>query len=244
MSTRVAWRNGIFTFYDGSTHERVGPMAPVALYDDFLTPSLVIPAAGALESGCNWAAKITGSGTVAGIANGGNGEVRCTIAADVNKQDCGLYFADQLTLNATQGLVFEARVKVSTATSLEGELVWGVCGAWADGLDAITYSAWFTVDGSLLVYCEKDDNATDQSVTSGITVVATDYHVYRIDFSDVANVRYYIDGVAVAEATTFPWAATAGNSKVQPYLGGYKIGTGAGVGVLDIDYVRVWQNRS
>jgi hypothetical protein len=170
--------------------------------------------------------------------------VKCALTADVQKQDAGLYFADQLVFSVAQGLIFEARLKVSTLPTLHAEAVWGVTSAWADGPDAITYSAFFTADGSGEVFCEMDDNATDSSATSGVTVVNTAYHIYRIDFTNKADVKFFIDGEAVATGTTFGWAASAANSKVQPYLGMYKVGDDAGVGDITIDYVRVGQNRS
>jgi hypothetical protein len=221
-------------------------VAPVSFYDDFLTPSLVIPAAGALESGVAWAKKIVGAAppTVAALASETNGAVKCALTAAIQKQDAGLYFADQLVFSAVQGLVFETRLKVSTLPTLHAEAVWGVTSAWADGPDAITYSAFFTADGSGEIFCEMDDNATDSSTTSGVTVAATDFHVYRIDFTNASDVKFFIDGTSVATGTTFGWAATAANSKVQPYLGMYKVGDDAGVGDITVDYVRVSQVRS
>jgi hypothetical protein len=246
MSTKARYVNGILRYFESDTHETSGPVAPVSFYDDFLQPSLVIPAVASLESGVDWAKKIVGAAppTVAGVANETNGIVRCALTADVQKQDAGLYFGDQLTLSAVQGLVFEARVKISTLPTLNAEAVWGVTSAWADGPDAITYSAFFTADGSGEVICESDDNATDQSATSGVTATNAQWKIYRIDFSDVTSVKFYIDGAQVAAGTTFPWAASAANSKVQPYLGLYKVGDDAGVGAIDIDYVRLFQKRA
>jgi hypothetical protein len=245
MSTKATWRNGILTYYEGTTHERVSPLAPIVFYDDFLCPSTVVPDSASLESGVPWAKKIIGAAppTVAGVADEVNGTVKCSLTVDSQKQDAGLYFGDQLVFSALQGLVFEARVTVTTLPTLVAEAVWGVTSAWADGPDAITYSAFFTADGSGEIFCESDDNATDRSATSGVTVTNTQAKIYRIDFTDVASVKFYIDGEQVATGTTFPWAASAANSKLQPYLGMYKA-SGAGLGEITVDYVRVWQNRS
>lgn len=245
MSTKAKYNNGLLTWYLGTTNETLGVVAPVQLYDDFLNPSTVVPDSASLESGVHWAKKIVGAAppTVAGVANGTNGAVKCALTADSQKQNADLYGGDQLCFSAKQGLIFEARVNVSTLPTDVAEAVWGVASAWADGPDAITYSAFFTADGSGEVFCEADDNATDSSATSGITVTAGDYHVYRIDFSDVTSVKFYIDGARVAGSTTFAWAATAANSKVQPYLACYKA-SGTGVGDITIDYVRMYQKRS
>jgi hypothetical protein len=108
----------------------------------------------------------------------------------------------------------------------------------------MAYSAWFTVDGSGEVFCETDDNATDRSVTSGVTVINTVGHYYKIDMSDVTSIKFYIDGVRVAAGTTFPFVAVGANALVQPFLGCYKVATSAGLGTIAIDYVKLWQKRS
>ncbi len=245
-STKPQWRGNVLTFYDSSTHERVSRLAPIQFYDDFLTPSTVIPDSGSLESGVKWAKKIVGAAppTVALVADETNGVVACALTADVQKQDAGLYFGDQRPFSLTQGLIFEARLKLSVLPTLHAEAVWGLTGDWADGPDAITYSCFFTADGDGEVYCEKDDNATDESATSGVTATNAQWKIYRIDFTDAADVKFFIDGVSVATGTTFDWAASAANSKVQPYLGCYKVGDDAGVGTIQVDYVKIWQSRS
>jgi hypothetical protein len=244
-TTRSKYNSNTLDFYDSATQERVARFAPVALYDDFLTPSLVVPAAGSLESGVLWAKKIVGAAppTVAGVANETNGAVKCALTADSQKQDAGLYHADQLSFSALQGLVFETRLKISTLPTDVAEGVWGITSAWADGPDNITYSAFFTADGSGEVFCESDDNATDASTTSGVTATNAQWKIYRIDCSDAAasGIRFFIDGTLVK--TSAAWAASAANSKVQPYLGMYKA-SGAGVGDITVDYVKIWQNRS
>ncbi|NIO43781.1 MAG: hypothetical protein GTO41_28665, partial [Burkholderiales bacterium] len=113
----------------------------------------------------------------------------------------------------------------------------------ADGYDAITYSAFFTADGSGAIICEVDDNATDSSAASGVTATAAQTKIYRIDFTDVTDVRFYIDGAHVATGTTFPYAATGANAILQPLVGCYKA-SGAGVGTVQCDYQKIWSQRS
>lgn len=246
MSTKSEWRNRILQFFENTTHERVGVMAPLVLYDDFLgAGNVVIPAAGAAESGMPWASKIVGAAppTVAGVADAANGQISCALTADDQKQDAGLYMNDQRGLSLEQGLVFEARVRLSVLPTDVAEIVFGLIGDWADGPDAITYSAFFTADGSGEIFCEVDDNATDQSATSGVTATAAQWKIFRIEFFDVTDIRFYIDGVWVATGTTFAYAATGANAVLQPYFGPYKA-TGTGVGTLLVDYIRCWQMRS
>lgn len=244
MSTKAKYSNGQLNWYESTTNETIAVAAPVALYDDFLTPSLVIPALGSLESGVLWAKKLVGSPTgVAGVANETNGFVTCALAATNEKEDAALYAGDQLCFSIAQGLVFEARVKLSVLPTGNGQATIGVTSAWADGHDAITYSAFFTARASGELFCDLDDNATDNNVTSGTTVLNTDWVTLRIDCSDPSNVLFFINGARVASTTTFGWAASAANSKVQPFVGVYKA-SGTGVGSVTVDYIRVWQKRS
>ena len=245
MSTKARWNNSMLEYYDSSSHERVLPVAPVVFYDDFISASLVVPAAASEESGMHWSKKIVGAAppTVAGVADAANGLVACTLTSADQKQDAGLYMGDQRNFSLEQGLVFEARIKLSVLPTLLAEAVWGVVGDWADGPDAITHSAFFTADGDGAITCETDDATTDSgAIASGITATATQWKIYRIDFTSVTDVRFYIDGVHVATGATFAYAATGADAVLQPYLGLYKA-SGAGVGTLQVDYVKLWQTR-
>ncbi|MCC6311188.1 MAG: hypothetical protein IT345_09775 [Trueperaceae bacterium] len=222
------------------------PIGSHGLVDDFISSSLAIPAAGSAESGMPWAKKIVGAAppTVAGVAAATNGVIACTLTSDDQKQNAEVYTGDELNFSMVQGLAFEARINPAVLPTLVAEMVFGVIGAWADGLDAVTYSAFFTMDGSGEIFCEKDDNATDQSVTSGVTLTTSDWAICKLLYDpDSATVKFYINGQRVAESTSFSWAASTANSKVQPVFGCYKA-TGAGVGTLYCDYVKVWQARS
>jgi len=121
--------------------------------------------------------------------------------------------------------------------------VWGLVADYSAAPDDITYSVFFTADGSGEIFCESDDTATDQSATSGVTVTNTQWKVYRIDCRDVTSIKFYINGSRVASSTTFPFAGTGANATLQPYFGCYKA-SGAGLGTIQIDCVRIWQNRS
>ena len=74
-------------------------------------------------------------------------------------------------------------------------------------------------------------------------VASTDWHLYRIDCTDIAAVRFYIDGVHVATGTTFAYAAIGADAILQPYVAAYKA-SGTGVGTVQADNVRIWSNRS
>lgn len=236
--------SGKFAMWDGSTFETVFHQNPIFFYDDFNGPDVVIPAAASPESGCKWAKKIVGSGppTVAQAADTVNGYMLCSLEATSEKQEALLYMNDSLNFSVVQGLIFEARVAMTTLGTGNGLMQFGVGSVWVDG--AAAYRAIFkTTAGGGVMNCNIDDNATDTAAAAGVTILNTDYKVYRIDCSNYSSIKFFIDGVRVAASTTFAWAASAANSKVQPYLGVYK-STGTGTGVMAVDYVKVWQARA
>lgn len=233
------------TFYDGykgGSFETFLSMFPVAFYDDFIGADVVIPASGAPESGTKWTKKIVGAAppTVAKVADGTNGLVSCALTAASQKQDAALHMNDELMFSIAQGAIFEARITLLTLPTLNGIASFGLWGAWADGGSA--YRVGFEVPAGGLVAAESDDNVTDTSASTGVTLVAGEWHIFRIDCTDQANIKFYIDGVGVATGTTFANAASAVNSQAQPHVGMYKV-SGAGLGVVKADYIKIWQNR-
>lgn len=239
------WHNtGKLTFYDGSTFETLWSGFPVSFDDDFQGADVVIPASGSVESGCKWSKKIVaaaGSPTVAKTADGVNGFVACTLHVQSEKEDAALHMNDELMFSIAQGAIFEARLALTTLPTLNGVASWGLWGAWGDGGSA--YRVGFEVPAGGAVTCESDDNATDTAALAGQTMVAGTYYVFRIDCTNQSDIKFFINGARVASGTTFANAASAANSKCQPHLGLYKA-SGAGLGTLSIDYVKIWQNRS
>jgi len=239
MSTKAKYQNSVLKFYDPAlNHETIDAKTPVAFYDDFIGADIVIPATA--ESGCRWTKKIVaaaGSPTVAGVANETNGVIACTLDATSEAQTAILYTGDQLTFDPGQGLIFETRVKLSVLPTLVTEAVIGIAAAYGVP-DNIATSAWFTADGSGELICEADNGSTDTTATSGVTVTNSDWKILRIDCIDEDDVKFYINGVGVATGSTFKTAA-----KCQPFLGLYKA-SGAGLGTLQVDYVKIWQKRA
>lgn len=234
---------GNLGYYDSATFETLDVLKPVQFYDDFIGADVVIPASGSVESGTKWSKKIVGAAppTVAKTADGVNGLVACSLTSASQKQDAALHMNDELMFSIAQGAIFEARLALTTLPTLNGVASFGLWGAWADGGSA--YRVGFEVPAGGAVACESDDATTDTSAASGTTMVAGTYYVFRIDCTTQTDIRFYINGARVAGSTTFANAASAANSKAQPHLGLYKA-SGAGLGVLSVDYVRVWQDRS
>ena len=145
------------------------------------------------------------------------------------------------TFSVAQGVILEARVKLAVLPSAaEVVAAWGLHGTWADGGSA--YRVGFNATGSGLIYVEDDDDATPSGlISTGVTATAAQWKIYLIDCTVQTDIKFYIDGVGVATGTTFSNAAA--DPSVQPHFGMYKA-SGAGVGTMYVDYVKIWQNRS
>ncbi|HEY8686000.1 MAG TPA: hypothetical protein VIO57_10380 [Chloroflexota bacterium] len=246
MATRSRYTGGRLDFFDSVTSERVQPIAPILSYDDFLGAAVVVPAAGAPESGMLWCKKIVGAAppTVAGVANGIGGQVACTLTATSEKQDAVLFWNDQKGVDVTKGAIFEARIQLSVLPSAAGVQAYaGLSSTWIDGPDNNTCFMQFcaTASGALLV--RSFDGVTTVSAASGTTVLATDWVTLRIDATDVTDVKYFINGAQVSTTGQVNFAATGTLAVLQPFIGCYKP-SGTGVGTLTVDHVRTWMNRS
>lgn len=229
-------------FFDRDTKETIIFEYPVAFKDDFIGADVVIPATGADESGCKWTKKITNTTTVAKTADGVNGNVLCSLASNSEAQEATLQMDDQLMFSIAQGAIYECRLALTVAPTLNGVASWGLHGAYAAG--GSNFRVGFEVTSAdLVAVCESDDNSTDTPGSSGITLVVGTYNIFRIDMTVQTDIRFFIDGARVAGSTTFVNAASAGNSKAQPHCGMYKP-NGEGLGIISLDYVKVWQERS
>ena len=193
----------------------------------------------------HWTAVDVGSATITQVDGllGGGGIMRSYVEGTSEAQDASLYGTDinQFDINARLLVEFRARTPVIN-TGPESAL--GVCGTWNLDMDTIAVSAWFKWAGSAVVVAETDDttNNNDDKAT-GITTTTTAWHIYQIDFEDPSDVKFYIDGIRVASATTFDMSnLTATEAVVQPCIINNKA-TGTSVHTLDVDYIKMWQDR-
>lgn len=239
-----SWHDtGKQVFYDNSTFETLKALYPISFYDDFAGADLVVPATAGAQSGCKWTKKLVGAAppTVAKSADVVNAHILCSLTGAGQKQDAAINWDDQLVLSIAQGAIFETRLSLTTLPTLLGVASFGLWNTWGDG--GSTYRVGFEVPAGGIVTCESDDNANDYSAATSTTMVAGTYYIFRIDCTTQTDIKFFINGARVAGTTTFANAASAANSKSQPHLGLYKA-SGAGLGVLSIDYVKIFQNRS
>ena len=82
----------------------------------------------------------------------------------------------------------------------------------ADDFEAIAEFAAFHLNGnSLSVFCHSDDGTTDTApVDTTIDLVDDTYATFKIDATDKADVKFYINGDRVLAGTTFDISAYTG----------------------------------
>lgn len=247
MTTKSKYAGGRLEFYDGSTQERVLPVAANVFYLDFLGAGYkTFPAAGSATAGAEFVKKIVGAGppTIAGVANAVGGQIACALTATSEKQDAALYWDDNLGLDATKGLVFETRVQLSVLPSVAGtQAIWGLSSAWIDGPDNNTCYLEFGATASGAVLIRAFDGVTHTSIASGVSVLAADFHTYRIDAANITDVKFFIDGAQVSATGAVNFAATGTLAVLQPVIQAYKA-SGTDLCTVTCDYIRAWMNRS
>ena len=246
MAMRFKMYNGIPCMFDTTSKEYVPFGAPVHFYDDFLGANglAAIPAASSEEAGVPWAVVDVGDATQAFGADGANGAVLLHLAATSEAEDAVLCWNDQLGLDITNGGVFQFRAQMDVLYGTGVCAVAGLAGPHNLAKDSVANHAWFRWDASAVTKVETDDTTTDNDdVATGKTAVVDTYYTYRIDFTDLTAVKFFIDDVQVGTATTFDMSdLTAAEKIMQPYFSLDKA-SGTGLGDMKIDCVRFWGPR-
>jgi hypothetical protein len=236
------WQNtGRQVFYDGSTFETLMTGFPVVFVEDFLG----VAGGGPFDGTTKWNVVDVGGATEAIVADSSNGQFLLHLAADNEAEDAVLYHSDNKTFDVGNGLIFETRVNMAVAPGTGVCAVFGMCGDHNLDKDSVTEAAWFRFDASLVCKVESDDTTNNNDdVATGHTAVAGTYDIYRIDFTDLTDVKFFINGARVATDTTFDMSnLSAAEQQMQPYFSLDKA-NGAGLGDINIDYVKIFSNRA
>jgi len=246
MAIACKWNwhdTGHQVWYDKDTFETLKTTYPLYFYDDFLgsaggsvfNDTMIW---GILEVG------VSTNPTVEIVADSSSGQFLLHLSADNEAQDVVLDHNDNLTFDVGNGLIFETRVDMAVSPGTGVCAVLGMSGPHDLDKDTTANAAWFRFDASLVCKVESDDTTNDNDdVATGVTAVAGTYNIYRIDFTTLADVKFFIDGVRVAYDTTFDMSnLTAGEQQMQPYFSLDK-GATAGLGDMNIDYVKIWSDR-
>ena len=224
--------------FDQDTGESLLSTYPVQYVEDFLGVAGGDPFNGTTK----WSVVDVGAATEAIVAD--SGVFRLALAADNEAEDAVLYHGDNRTFNLSKGLIFECRINVAVSAGTGVCAVFGLCGDHNLDKDTAKTSAWFRLQAADSILCETDDNTTDlDDKDTGLDVVNGTYRVYRIDCTNLADVKFYVDGQRVCSDTRFDLSgATSTDLMVQPYFSLDKA-SGTGLGTLDIDYVKIFQTR-
>jgi hypothetical protein len=243
MSVKADYKNrygGSLGYYDPTTFETLDVLKPIRFVEDFIGAA-VDPFDGTVR----WNVVDVGNATEAIVADSANGVFKLHLAATSEAEDAVLYMYDNKNFDVGSGLIFEVRIDMGVAPGTGVCAVFGMAGDHNLAKDSVTEHAWFRLDASMAIKVETDDTTNDNDdVTTGVTAVAGTYNVFRIDFTDLTDVKFYIDGARVASGTTFDMSnLTAGEQQMQPYFSLDKA-SGTGLGDMNIDYVKCFQDRS
>ena len=201
-----------------------------------------IPAASSEEAGVKWVAIDVGAATQAYVADASAIAIALTNASEA--QDAAVDYGDQLSWDVTNGGEMEFRAKLTVLPTTGVACVAGIAGPHNLDKDTVANHAWFRWQASAVLLTESDDTTNNNDDTAtGLTTVINTYGIYRIDFADLSDVKFYVDNVRVSSATTFDMSNLSAAEKImQPYFSLDKA-SGTGVGTLQVDYVKFWGPR-
>ncbi len=196
----------------------------------------------AVSTGGPWAVVDTGDATEAMVADDG-GVFRLHIHATSEAEDAVLYFGDLANFSLTNLQRIRFRARVQTIPTDTVELVMGVVDAHNLDDDTVGTSCWFKLQNSADLLMESDDTATDEDdIDTLLNLVATKWHIFEIDFTDLTDIKFYMDGLVCTDAAPTTFVQATGATLVQPYFSLDKA-SGAGVADLDIDWIEILSLR-
>ena len=238
---KCKWRHNRQIFYDDVTGEVIQANYAIQFIEDFLGAA----GGSAFDGSAIWNVVDVGNATEAIVADSSNGQFLLHLAATSEAEDAVLYQSDNKTFDVGLGLIIEFRLNMAVVPGTGVAAVFGMAGDHNLDKDTVTEQAWFRLQASAALLCESDDTTNDNDDKStGLTLVAGTYYIFKIDFTDIADVRFYVDGARVCASTTFDMSnLSAAEQQMQPYFSLDKA-SGTGLGDLNIDYVKIWQNRS
>lgn len=235
MSTMNKARSELWNGYplirDASTRQILHAQTPLVFHEDFLGTGL-------WDGTTKWAVVDVGAATEAVVADSAGGVFKLTLTAADEAQDAVLCFGDQRNFNTNAPGLFQCRLTMSVVPGTGVACVFGMAGDHNLDKDAVTEAAWFRLQASAALLLETDDTTNNEDDTAtGVTLVAAAYHIFEIDFTTQADVKFYMDGTRLAAATTFDMSnLSASEAIMQPYFSLDKA-SGTGLGSISVDDV-------
>jgi len=235
MNILPFWYADMLGYRDDDTGETLQLLAPVNYVEEFLDDAGII---------APWTARDTNAATEAIVADGARGVIALTLTNANEAQLAGIDWADHRPLVLNQYLAIEFRFRFTVLPTGSVVAVLGLCGDHNAAVNTVAESIWFRADGSGAITVETDDTSNETSqVATGVTLIADQWCVGRIECEDFEDVRFYLDGARVASGTTFNMT-TVDALALQPVVRVGKESAATTVGTLQIDYVKVWQRRA
>lgn len=158
------------------------------------------------------------------------------------------YLGDAVCVSPTKGPIFEARVKLVLAgstLSADDRIVIGLASARNNTLDSIADHVWFRMEGANNnILAEGDDGTSDNNDNdTGVDYASGTFQVFKIDMTDLTDVKFSIDGNRCALPEAIDVSAMAAGDYLQPYIEIQK-DAGAEVHEVHIDYISVLSDRT
>lgn len=216
----------------------------VEFCEDFLGPQTLTasPAGSDVWDIADTSSTGTPTYTVGGI----NGEATLAFDNTGEIQNVCLFQSDVLNYDIDKLIDIEFRIKMGQAAADSAtSLAFGLCSARNDAIDSLAAHASFRVIGAsstTALYVESDDGTNDNDDISTGTTLINAYKRCVISFAKgTSDVRFYVDGAAVATATTFDMSNYT--SGLQPYVQLQKTADTNTDSVV-IDYIKIRCRRN
>lgn len=236
--------NHIRTF-DPGTGETIHVSAPIWVKDDFLQSGTLTAATTSAFS-----LRDTAGGAETFAADEVGGAISLALDATNEAQLAGIDFADQLLLSLNKGLNIEARIKVTSANLTGINFGFGVGTDHNAALGTVSRYCMARLTGEFNLDIEKDDNGDgddDTAVRTNATVdtlVTATWYIFRLDFTNPAAPRFFLNGTEITLATALNLAGlSAAEAKVQPVVRVGKEAAATTLAVALVDYIAYWQDR-
>lgn len=181
------------------------------------------------------------------------GVAQLAFDSQVEAQNICLSFGDKLAFDINSLRGFECSLRLvgaaGSAKDSATTVAWGVTGDRNDAIDSIAIASLFRLasgSASNVVVIENDDATnTNDDVATGFTLTDSVWAKFKIDFSDLNDVKYYA-GLStgslarVGAGTTMKMSSYAAG--LQPFFQLQKT-SDSNTDALQIDYVRLWGVR-
>ena len=186
------------------------------------TEDFIVPAGGTLPQGWAYLDVQSAVGAINGdyVDDAANGEYAITPDGQAEIQTGILYGGDNYWLDTRENAIVTWRGKVTIDTAFQATdfAIFGVCDAWTAGVipNDVARVAWFELRSGLAIWARTDDVATGNVIAdTGAVWVDDTFLVLSIDFSNLADVRFYVNGVDVTPAGPFDMSGIGANPLQQ-----------------------------